>query len=350
MSKIGILTFLYNGNYGSCLQAFALQRALQGMGYDCEHINYKPDNREKVLNMLRCGNSPKLLMEGFKKKSIKKQQEGLREKDQRILDFYQENMKLSALCRNRNELKSISREYDILLCGSDQIWNPTWLNTAYFLDFADAERKRIAYAASLGVNRVPARRKQRMIRRRLSLFDAVSVREEEGAKVLVSITGNRPCVMPDPVCLMTKEEWAAVAGKANEAAPYLLCYFIGENPKYWERVKQLQAETDLPALVIPVTEESYSKSEMGLLDGAGPKEFLRAIQGASLICTDSFHGLAFGTIFQKRVELIPRDRPDSREIRNSRAENFCREIHKKGLTQMREEGLAWLREQIEIPE
>ena len=36
MSRIGILTFLHNGNYGSSLQAFALQRVIQNMGYEAE--------------------------------------------------------------------------------------------------------------------------------------------------------------------------------------------------------------------------------------------------------------------------------------------------------------------------
>ena len=347
MSRAGILTFLHNGNYGSSLQAYALQRVIREMGYDCEHLDYKPDRGEKIRNMLRCGNSPKLLLEGLRKRQVQEAQEGMREKHRRILQFYEERMKLSPVCRNRKELAGISGQYDILVCGSDQIWNPVWMNPAYFLDFGDPARPRIAYAPSLGVSVTPNRRKQRMIRRKIALFDAVSVREEEGARLLVSMTGIRPQVMPDPVCLLPREAWTEISSSAPDKRPYLLCYFIGENSRYWERVRTLRDQLGLETLVIPVTAESYEQTDSTKLDGAGPEEFLGAVAGAEMICTDSFHGLAFGTIFEKKVDLIRRYAEEDPESKNSRVEHFLREIRGKGLENMRAEGLEWLRESLE---
>ena len=43
MARIGIMTFLHNDNYGSSLQAYALQRVIRTLGYECEHIDYLPD-------------------------------------------------------------------------------------------------------------------------------------------------------------------------------------------------------------------------------------------------------------------------------------------------------------------
>ncbi len=240
MIRVGIITFLHNGNYGSSLQAYALQRVIREMGYDCGHIDYAPDTRAKILNLIRCGNSLKLLRDGKRKRQAAGSQAGLRAKQEGILGFYGRNMQLSAPCRNRSDLKRTGQEYDLLVCGSDQIWNPVWLNPAYFLDFAEPAKPRVAYAASLGVAQVPNRRKQRIMRRRISLFDAVSVREEEGARILVSVTGYRPDVMPDPVCLLTREAWEEIATPREERDPYLLCYFIGENPGYWDQVRILR--------------------------------------------------------------------------------------------------------------
>ena len=87
MKKVGVLTFLHNGNYGSSLQAYALQKVIRDMGYDCEHIDYDPDIPEKILNMVRCGNSVKLLLDGMKKREAMGKQEGLKEKRRRILSF-----------------------------------------------------------------------------------------------------------------------------------------------------------------------------------------------------------------------------------------------------------------------
>ena len=38
MLKVGMMTFLHNENYGSILQAWALQQALVGMGFEAELI------------------------------------------------------------------------------------------------------------------------------------------------------------------------------------------------------------------------------------------------------------------------------------------------------------------------
>lgn len=40
-TKIGIITFHASHNYGSMLQAYALQQTVLGMGLDCEIINFR---------------------------------------------------------------------------------------------------------------------------------------------------------------------------------------------------------------------------------------------------------------------------------------------------------------------
>ena len=71
MSRVGILTFLHNDNYGSALQAYALQRVIRELGHECAHLDYAPDRKEKIRNLLRSGNSPKLILEGLRKRSVK---------------------------------------------------------------------------------------------------------------------------------------------------------------------------------------------------------------------------------------------------------------------------------------
>ena len=84
MAEIGILTFLHNDNFGSTLQAYALQRALREMGLDAEHLDYRPDRTEKIRNLLRSRNHPKLILEGLRKKQVKAGEEGARQKNAAI--------------------------------------------------------------------------------------------------------------------------------------------------------------------------------------------------------------------------------------------------------------------------
>ena len=151
--------------------------------------------------------------------------------------------------------------------------------------------------------------------------------------------------MPDPVCLLSAQEWEEIAAKPPEGDPYLLCYFVGENEQYWEKVRQLQKETGLRVLVMPVTAESY-RNGYERLDGAGPEEFLGAIQNAACFCTDSFHGLAFGTIFGVHMELMRRYSDSDPENKNSRVDHFLRLTKEKGTGELRNLGRSWLHEKL----
>ena len=345
MASVGIITFLHNENYGSSLQAYALQKTVEGLGFDCTHLNYCPDRGEKIRNLLQSGNSLKLIADGLRKRSVHAGQLGARDKREAIDAFYRKHMKLTHPCRNGKELRAAGAGMDILLCGSDQIWNPAWLNPAYFLTFAPKGQRKIAYAPSLGIQTLPNARKIRMIRKWTEGFEAISVREEEGAEILRQMTGTQAEVMPDPVCLLSREEWRAVAEPVAEE-PFLLCYFIGENAAYWERVREISRETGLPVRVAPVTAEAY-RSGYELLSGMGPERFLGAVQSAALLCTDSFHGLVFATIFGVRTELLRRYREEDPESKNSRVDHFRRLMEKKSLPQLREEGRAWLARALE---
>ena len=345
MARAGIITFLHNNNYGSSLQAYALQRTIRDLGYECLHLDYEPDRKEKIRNLLSSGNDLKLILDGIRKRSVQADQSGARLKREAIPAFYRKRMQLSAHCRNQKDLRRESANCDLLVCGSDQIWNPVWLNPAYFLTFAGRSQPRIAYAASLGVSCLPRASKVRKIRRWTEGFRAVSVREQEGAELLAEMTGRHADVMPDPVCLLTREEWNEIAGQAPAGEPYLLCYFIGENAAYWEKVRQLREETGLRVLVLPVTAESY-RCGFELLDGAGPEEFLAAVRDAACLCTDSFHGLVFGTLFGIRTEVCRRYREEDPESKNSRVDQFLRLTREKEMEELREQGRSWLRENL----
>ena len=345
MAKVGIITFLHNNNYGSSLQAYALQKTVRDLGFECKHLDYYPDRTEKIRNLLKSGNNLKLVIDGIRKKQVQAGQSGARQKSRAIPEFYANHMHLSNRCRNKQELKTESGDCDLLLCGSDQIWNPVWLNEAYFLTFAAENTPRVAYAASLGVSRMPKAAKIRKIRRWTEGFRAISVREEEGANLLEQMTGRKAAVMPDPVCLLSEEEWNAVAGEPVSGDPYLLCYFIGENPGYWDRVRELQRETGLRVLVLPVNADSFCCGYQ-LMDGAGPEGFLAAVRDAACFCTDSFHGLVFGTLFGVRTEVIRRYREDDPESKNSRVDHFSRMAAEKGMAELRDLGRGWLRDNL----
>lgn len=45
--KTGILTFHASHNYGSMLQAYALQQTVLSLGHECEIINFRTERQDR---------------------------------------------------------------------------------------------------------------------------------------------------------------------------------------------------------------------------------------------------------------------------------------------------------------
>lgn len=325
MKKIGLMTFLHNENYGSILQAWALQETLCAMGFAAEHIDYAPSKAEKIRNLLRSGNSPRLILEGMRKRSATSQMRG------GFDEFRAEHIRTSQPCRDHGALRRQAEAYDALVCGSDQIWSPVWLNPAYFLDFTG--KPRLSYAPSLGVQELPAQRKQRRMKKLLKGFSAVSVREEEGGTLIRQIAGVEAEVMPDPVLLPGREAWLKLCeGVQIPKDPYILCYFIGDSPAYWERVRAEAERLGCGVVVIPRTQGARD-SGYTLAEDVPPQKWLALIAGASLLVTDSFHGAAFAAILNRNCAILRRYREDDPESKNSRIDQLLRHLDAQSLEQ-----------------
>lgn len=325
MKKIGLMTFLHNENYGSILQAWALQQTLLSLGFDAEHIDYAPSRQEKLRNLLMSGNSPRLVLEGMRKRSATSRMRG------GFDEFRAVHLRTSSPCHDRAALRRQAEAYDALVCGSDQIWSPVWLNPAYFLNFS--EKPRISYAPSLGVQELPPRRKQRKIARLIRDFRAISVREEEGACLLRQMAGIDADVMPDPVMLPGRDAWMKLCQAQDVPdAPYILCYFIGDDPAYWERVRLEAEKRGCGVLVIPRTEGARNAGHP-LAEDVSPHRWVALIAGAALLVTDSFHGAAFAAILNTPCVIQRRYREDDPERKNSRIDQLMRHLDVNDLEQ-----------------
>ena len=294
-----------------------LFRSLNDMGYDATHLDYAPSKQEKIRNLLMSGNSPKLILEGLRKKSATGKMHG------GFDEFRKAHIHTTAPCRDHATLAKAAADFDVLVCGSDQIWSPVWLNPAYFLDFTD--RPKVAYAPSLGVKELPGRAKQRKISRLVKRFAAVSVREQEGAALIKQMTGIEPTLLPDPVMLIPGERWRSVMDDNIPQERYILCYFIGDHPRYWEKVAALAQQEQCDVRVIPRT-EGARHAGYPLEEQVPPQRWLGLINGAAHVVTDSFHGATFSAILNKKCSIVRRYREDDPESKNSRIDQLLRNI------------------------
>ena len=84
------------------------------------------------------------------------------------------------------ELPGIAEQFDMFLCGSDQIWNMGGagrFDPVYWLEFVPPGKGRASYAASMPLPAIPERERE-TIRRRVRALDCVSVRGKSGKRLL----------------------------------------------------------------------------------------------------------------------------------------------------------------------
>ena len=133
--KIGIITWFAGSNLGTCLQAIALQRYLRNAGYEVEVINYEvaPSKRKNIRSLWQkaLGQPQKYAM----RYAQRKYGHMIDDRNRKIADAITKNCILTDWVHDEAGLIKVCNSFDILVCGSDQIWNPNWYHRFYFADY-----------------------------------------------------------------------------------------------------------------------------------------------------------------------------------------------------------------------
>lgn len=315
MNRIAISTLYGLTNYGNRLQSYALQ--LKMCKSDSEAVILVPKNVPKEKNQAFLKRLAKTVLKKENGHLRLKTQEDYRrdfiafkvafKRQENFLAFTKKYVK-TEIRVNRKQERTIlfCNTYSFFIAGSDQVWNPHFWNSQkpmpeferYLLTFASPE-KRIAYAASFGVDELPPEWEMRMASE-LAKFKAISVREESGAKIVKKLTGRDVPVVLDPTMLLTADQWREI--KTHNLAgdeKYILTYFLGPQPPEVSAAVQNEAR-DRGAEIIEMMDP---KSKYYTL---GPDGFLEMIDHAQAVFTDSFHGSVFSILFHKPFKVYQR--------------------------------------------
>ena len=218
--KTGLVTFYHIHHYGALLQAAATQRAVESLGGDCEIIDYYVNQSNDLFR------APAGLGPAAADAHTALHYRPLKTRYARFEDFSRRQLRISPhRFESFEELRSAELPYDLILSGSDQIWNPTIFpdgrfDPVFFGAFSDG--RKIAYAPSFGVPRIPDGMEAEL-RGYLEQFSHLSVRESQGAAIVRRVAGREPALVLDPTLLPTREDWAAMAAE-HAGKDYILCY------------------------------------------------------------------------------------------------------------------------------
>jgi len=329
--RIGIITILKVGNCGAELQAYALQRELALLGFEAEIIDYlhykHPDfvrtRRARPLVKIGMSNRLKERFLPWVERVCRMVQGKNGEAVRRSERFHRTHTRLSSrtYC-SVDALYEADHPYDVFMVGSDQVWNPR-TNVSlepYFLTFAPRGKKTISYASSFGVSSIP-RHAEPLYVEWLKRIQYLSVREEQGVRIIRQLTGRTAEHVLDPTLLLAADEWRQISVAPKIEAPYVLLYDVVRSPYAVDLAKHIAA---LRGWSIVRISGGARTTRAGVIDvpDAGPAEFIGLLAQAAFVVTNSFHGTAFSVTFRKPFfTVVPQGKSNT-----SRLHSFLKSV------------------------
>ena len=307
-TTIGILTYHFTNNYGGLLQAYALRKFLKNQNYNVSFINYHPKHIEeggKFLNIFSLVNiKPNILIlykmiinfvyNVFGNKKLK-----VSFKDFKI-------KKLGIKGKRINDIKTLnkySKKFDVLIAGSDQIWNFSeqyGIDETYFLNFGSKNNFKISYAASFGANKINYRYNNK-IKNLIKNFDRISVREHSALRILKKNTKKKISVVPDPTLLIDNYHDLLTGAKVIKK-DYLFCYNLRDDRVIRDVCNYISKLYNLE--IITPFNINRRWRQIGKTVYPSPKEWLKLIFSAKIVVTNTFHGTIFSLLFKKNFIAV----------------------------------------------
>lgn len=290
--KVAIVTITNDGyNYGNRLQNYALQKVLEQLGYRAETLN-----RPIRGNQRNFWNNRKSFIHWLIRYRTTIQH-------LKSVNFFFWNTRYihwSRIVASDENLNSLVNQYDFFVAGSDQIWNPKFkwgLDPYMYLQFVPSN-KRIAYAASIGIESYEDISQLNLQKCFWQNWRAISVRENVGSGIVEKCIESDVPVLVDPVLLLPAGYWRKFVRHIRTPKRFILVYILGKQPDdYRHYIHELSVARGCQVIDM-MKDIKYAAST--------PSKFVALLDKADYIVTDSFHAFVFSTLFHKEFTFLNR--------------------------------------------
>lgn len=289
--KIGILTASRTDNNGTDLQSLAMYNMFKKLGAnEIEIINYISDS-------IYCEINSKLSLRSILRYPV------TRYVHKAHANFRSHYFHRSSVVYNKDTLENAN--YDIIVVGSDQVWNLdlTHGDTFFFLPFNNGARK-FSYAVSLGTANVYDWEYKYKISKYLSQFENISIREESGARALnkINITSRYDL---DPILMGSTYDWIHFTTPPKHKKKYIFLYLV-EISDIAIKYAKIEARR-LGCKIIANNASIRPIRGVNNLRFVGVEDWLNLVANAEMVITNSYHGLSFSILYKKdfRLCLLP---------------------------------------------
>lgn len=295
--KIGILTQHFLLNYGGIIQNYALQQVLIKLGH--RPLTFEHDTCYGYFKWLLRSIKCIFKAQSFKDLPARPVYKG-RIGQKNFIKFILAHIQSVPISKFT---PSLTKYYGIeaYVVGSDQVWRPAF-NLGerlenMFLDFADDNVKKIAYAASFGTSEWEFTKAQSITCSALAKrFDVISVREDSGVTLCQEHLGVNAVHVLDPTLLLNKEDYLKICACIPKGKRHLFVYSLVVSDKLIAIAEQVAKFMNLKIIIMEAG--SKVKKEDSI------EQWLAHFRDADFVVTDSFHGMVFSLIFNVPFNVV----------------------------------------------
>lgn len=277
--KIGIVTIYDAYNYGSFLQAFAMQLFLEKQGHDV----YILDARKSLKSIV----AQKYLSKSIYRTKLKLKR----------YIAYSKDWKLLNIVKIFPEIK-----LDAVIVGSDEVWNiknPSFEHVEQFYGYKLPKSKIVAYGPSLGYSTLEDyREKEELIDGIKNNFIFWGVRDSFTEDFLYKIGVKSVDLICDPTLLICNE-WHGLEKPYEIEEPFVLYYSYMDNTPFKEYILNFARINGLKVYSVGF---DYKWCDRQFI--VSPLQFLYMMSKAKYVVTSTFHGTVFSTLYKKQFVVI----------------------------------------------
>lgn len=307
---IGLITYHSAYNFGSMLQAYATQQAVEKLGYAVEIINYRTASQKEYYGLYHFNQGVKRLLKDVLMLPRHLDRKTAKNKFEDFIHLYMHTTKEFS---EPEAFPEYAKYYETIISGSDQIWNKhsfelnrvSWKYMYPYL-LKGYDGRKVSFASSIGAM---SEQELKAIIDDLKLFHSISVREKPSDIKLGRLLEKEIPVVLDPTFLLSKEQWINnLKLQSVSEPPYLLYYSLksyGESDERKSSILEFARKYGLNIkCVTPKCNYSFRTSRHVAIQyhhEYGPLEFLQALYNAQSVLTDSYHGTILAINFGKDV-------------------------------------------------
>lgn len=277
---VGILNFHYeNYNYGANLVAYSLSEVVKKIGYNPYVIDFDPFPELDPITRYRT---------------------------KALYQFRKKYLNMTPTFKDSSELNILNKYFDMFIVGSDQVWRKAITQNnlkTYFLDFVK-DKNKLAYGASFGKSEFEGDLFETIeCANLLSSFASISVRENDAVDICKNKFNQDTIVVLDPTLLLNREDYEKLIVEEYEKRVDVAVYFVMDSENKIMKNKyliNLFAEKE----IVNIKGDFVKKPFGNVFVYNSISKWLDGIRKCEYIVTDSYHGLIFGLIFNKKIILV----------------------------------------------